>query len=380
MSIFANFSGGKSRKDILRASAEAEARLAQGRTAALRELAGGETGATAAINRGYDAGRASVTQGYDAGRAAIDQGYDTARGDVGAAADRARTDITGNYGAAENAVTDAMGRVRSVYAPLQQAGNWAQDIYNRALGMGGTDGVSEALSAGFDPYRQYRDEMLDKELQARFNARGLGGSGRFASALSRESLRRASDDLQTYLSRLEGQAARGQNVASQVAGYEANAGNTIAGLRQGTGTQLASIEQNRGSTLGNLEQNRGNVTGQMEVNRGTVLGSQDINRGNALADITDRYAQTRAGVESGNAQQLAVNRINVGNGLAQTRSTGMNNLISLGGLALSAATGMPTGFGGRSTTSPGTSANGGWSTTTTQPPWWQSAWNVATAR
>jgi hypothetical protein len=366
MSIFANFSGGKSRKDILRSSAEAEARLAQGRTAALRELAGGETGATAAINQGYDAGRASVTQGYDAGRAAINQGYDTARGDIGTAADRARTDIATNYGAAENAVTDAMGRVRDVYAPFQQAGNWAQDLYNRALGAGGQEGVTEALAGGFDPYRQFRDEMLNKELQSQFNARGLGGSGRFASALSRASLERGSQDLQQYLTRLEGQAARGQNVASQVAGYEANAGNTIAGLRQGTGSQLASIEQNRGSTLGNLEQNRGNVTGQMEVNRGTVLGSQDINRGNALADITDRYANTRAGIESGTAQQLAANRINVGNGLAQTRSTGMNNLIGLGGLALSAYTGMPTGIGGRSSTTPGTAANGGWQTTTTR--------------
>lgn len=342
MSIFANFSGGKSRKDILRASAEAEARLAQGRTAALGELAGGETGAKGFINRGYDDGRAALTRGYDTARTDLTSGYD-----------QARSDITSNFGAAENAVTDAMGRVRSVYQPLQQAGNWAQDLYNRALGMGGAGGVSDALATGLDPYRQYRDEMLNKELQAQFNARGLGGSGRFASALSRASLERGSQDLQQYLTRLENQATRGQNVASQLAGYEANAGNTIAGIRQGTGTSLAGVAQNRGTSLANLEQNRGNVMGQ-----------QDINRGNALADITDRYAQTRAGVESGTAQQLAANRINVGNGLAQTRSTGMNNLISLGGLALSAASGMPTGFGGRSTTSPGTAANGGWSTTT----------------
>jgi hypothetical protein len=323
VSIFSNFTGGKSRKDIARASAEAEQRLAAGRTAALGELSGGETGA-----KGY------VNQGYDAGRGSVNQGYDTARGD-----------LSTQYGRAEDSINQALTNVSGTLQPFIQSGTWAQDLYDTALGKGGAGAATDFYQnyAANDPYRAFRDEQANKQIQAQFNANGLGGSGRMATAVSRASLERGTQDLQTYLTRLENQGARGGQYASQLAGYQSQAGNNIAGIRQGLGDRLGTLETNRGTTLGNM----------------------DVNRGNTLSDITNSYAQNRAGLESGYGQQLAANRINQGNAMAQTRSTGMNNLLSLGGLALNAVSGMPN-FGQRSTTSPGTAMNGGWSTTTTK--------------
>lgn len=292
MSIFSNFTGGKSRKDIARASAEAEARLAAGRTAALGELGIGQAGATGAINTGFDQGRAAISQGYD-----------TARGD-----------LTGQYGRAEDAINQALGNVQGTLDPFIQSGTWAQNLYDTAMGKGGADaarGVFENYASN-DPFRQFRDEQANRQIAAQFNAGGLGGSGRMATAVGRASLERGTQDLNTYLDRLERSGARGGQFASQLAGYQNNAGSQIAGMRTGLGDRLGSLE----------------------TNRGTALGQMDVNRGGALADITNQYANTRAGLESGFGQQMAANRINQGNAMASTRSTGMNNLISLGGLAV----------------------------------------------
>lgn len=56
--------------------------------------------------------------------------------------------------------------------------------------------------------------------------------------------------------------------------------------------------------------------------------------------------------------------INYGNAMASSRNIGINNLMNLGGMIASAATGIPMPKFGQ-TTQPGTSANMGWETTTT---------------
>jgi hypothetical protein len=70
-----------------------------------------------------------------------------------------------------------------------------------------------------------------------------------------------------------------------------------------------------------------------------MYGAQAQNateRGNALS-----------GLSYGNAQQMAGQRIGLGNALAESKSAGINNLIGLGGMALKASGfggyGMPTG-------------------------------------
>lgn len=112
-------------------------------------------------------------------------------------------------------------------------------------------------------------------------------------------------------------------------------------------------------------------------------GSQDYNnwlsRLGGAAQMGAQVAGTQAGLASmqgqnlaGMSQQSAANAINYGNATAANSNTLSKNLLSLGGLALSAVTGMPVGMGmGGGATQPGTAANGGWSTTTQLNNWFR---------
>lgn len=93
-------------------------------------------------------------------------------------------------------------------------------------------------------------------------------------------------------------------------------------------TQRASLE--RGSTDYNNYLNR--LQGQSQ--QGFQATGQQAQLQQGMGDMTYGYGQQRAG-----------NEINYGNALAQSRSTGINNLMGLGGLAIKAAGaayGMPT--------------------------------------
>lgn len=92
----------------------------------------------------------------------------------------------------------------------------------------------------------------------------------------------------------------------------------------------------------------------------SMTGAQlAFNTGQAQANREMSYGSAMGGSAIGQGQALAANA-----------NTGINNLLKLGGLAVSAFTGTPNGLGGSSSTTPGTQANGGWSTTTNKLSGW----------
>ncbi len=101
-------------------------------------------------------------------------------------------------------------------------------------------------------------------------------------------------------------------------------------------------------------QNRLYAAGQQGQQAATTTAGIAQNEGNALGSVHSGYGQGMAGLYDSYGKSSAANA----NTLTQ-------NILGLGGLAVSAMTGMPIGLGGKRTTTPGTAANGGWGTTVT---------------
>lgn len=268
------------------------------------------------LQQGRDKAEVSLNDGIQNSMLSLTDGYGQATGRLTGGADRARGEVTDAYGNAETAITDALGRTRGTLDPWITSGRKAQDRYDTALGLDGQAGA-EAFYEDYgnnDPMRKFRDELANKQLQAQFNARGQSGSGRFGTAVSRASLERGTQDLQTYLSRLEQQGARGGQYAGALAGYETGAGKDIAQLRAGAGDRRADITMGSTNKLADLDYGYGR-------DRSSIQSGQ----GEKLANLHYGYGQQRAG-----------NQISYGNAMAGASNIGTNNLLNLAGTVASA--------------------------------------------
>ena len=314
MGLFSNFFGGQSRRDLQAASTEANATLDAGQREALARQEAARAEQLASLTGGYDASKGYLSTGIDTGRADIGAGYDTARGDLGT-----------QYGRAEEAVTDALGRSRAILDPYIESGRGAQGLYDQALGVGGAPAQQDFYQnyAETDPFRQYNEDRANQALLRLYNGRGLGTSGRSGLAISREQLARGAEDLNNYLNRLESQGARGGQYATTLTGLESSAGTNIANLRSGLGNQYAGLESDRGNRLADIAL-KGNAA-LSDLSTGFAVNKSNV-QGQGGADA--------ANLIYGTAQQKAGNRINLGNAVAESRNTGMNNLLGLGGLVV----------------------------------------------
>lgn len=303
--------------------------------------------------------RADAEAATRQGTSAINTGYDQAQGIYNGAASGLRSDLTSGfadadaalragYGGAESAVNAGAADANSRLDPFVQSGLGAQGLYDKAIGVGGADAAKDFYSnyAANDPYRAFRDEQAQREIERRYNATGGytggaegGGSGRFATATARASLERGTQDLQTYMDRLERAGGRGGQYAAQQGQNSMTAGSQVGQLRAGAGTALAGNATNRGSALAGLGMNL--------ADRGAGLST---GRAGALAG---QFGQM-AGIASGFGQQSAANEINLGNALRTARAAPGQNLLNLAGTAMQA-------YG---TFKPPTAAVGKWQTST----------------
>ena len=318
MGFFSNLTGGASRRDAKKATADANALLNTGMDRALGELGQGTGQQLASLEGGYTKARGGMEDALARALAALQGGATTARGDLETGAGRA-----------EGAINDALARTNQVLDPYLQAGGKAQGLYDTALGVNGTDAAGDFYQqyADNDPFRQFNEDMANRGIQRAANASGQFGSGRTATAMSRASLERGSADLNRYLDRLKEQAGMGTQVAGQLAGYSNQAGTNVANLRNGLGQNLANVATGLGTASANANMQSGQQLGALDYGYGTDKGG-----------IEAGQAGNRANLIYGNAQQQAGNRIGLGNALASTRSTGLNNLFQLGSLAIGAMT------------------------------------------
>jgi hypothetical protein len=314
MGIFDNLSGGKSRKDIRAATSAANRQLATSRDASLGYL-----------DTGYGQANNALTQGYDESRDYINTGLTSARGDVNAGYDKSREDLTSGYSRAEQAINDALSRSTAILNPWIQSGHGAQNLYDRALGLQGSDAQAEFYDeyASADPFREYISDQETKRLQAAANAQGALGSGRTDLAVARAGLERGTADLNAYLDRLSTQGARGGQYASQLAGYSDAAGSKVGDYRANLGRDLATGEQNRGNRLADLSYRASDRLADLATGYST-------NRAGLATDL----AKSKTGVEQGYGSGVAGNYLNQGSQLAGTRNAGLNNLMGIAGTVI----------------------------------------------
>lgn len=353
------FSSGTS--GLNKSAAEAERRLALARQQAEGALREGQGAGLGSLNTGYDQAlaryaaaepgiRADLTGGYDQARGDLNAGYDAAAGQYGQYYDQARQDYTTGATGAEAAVTDYTGRANAALDPFLQSGTRALSRRDAALGItadGGNASAADVYSAATDPATQYRDEQLNKQLQSQFNARGIGGSGRFGKALASESLERASADMNGYRDRLERAAQAGQQVAGQVSGNNMSAGGQISGIRTGLGSQLGGAATQAGGFMGQNAANRGTALAGNSVAQGSALAglgasmtgarsALDVGRGQGLAGIQTGTGSQLSNLIYGHGQQTAANEINLGNATRAARAAPGQNLMNLAGTAMQA--------------------------------------------
>lgn len=362
MGFFGDLMGGSQRDDVRAANRGANGLLRRGMrdaqdsintgiTQQLDALGRGNTGAVQALNQGYGTARndivnasvgqlGSLASGNAAARGALTQGYNTARGDVARGA-----------AGAENAINQHQAYIQQTLNPFVQSGRGAQNLYDNALGVNGQAAASAFFNqyGANDPFRQFNEDMANKAMERSFNAAGNLGSGRAALAASRANLERGSQDLNRYLDRLSASGQQGGQYASELAGYANNAGNTIAGIRGNLGTQQANLATGQGQDLGRLAYGYGQDRGAAIANRGAQMADLATNRGQDLGRLSYGYGQDRGNIMAGRgqanaelqyglAQQLAGNRLNLGNAVAASRGIGVNNLLGLGGLAIQGMT------------------------------------------
>jgi hypothetical protein len=309
MGYFDNLTGGKSRKDIRNAT-----------NAANRQLGASRDASFGYLDTGYGQADNHLTRGYDESRGYINDAATAARGDVNTSYDRAREDLTSGYGRAEEAINGALERSGAILSPWIQSGQGAQSLYDRALGVQGSDAQKDFYDeyASSDPFREYVSDQETKRLQAAANAQGALGSGRTGLAIARAGLERGTADLNAYLDRLSAQGARGGQYASQLAGYSDAAGNKVGDYRANQGRDLATGEQNRGNRLADLS-----------YRAGDRLADLATGYGSGRAGLATDLAKSKTNVEQSYGNSVSNNLINQGNAIAGTRNTAMNNLIGL---------------------------------------------------
>lgn len=147
-----------------------------------------------------------------------------------------------------------------------------------------------------------------------------------------------------YMSYLQSQGQRAVDRRANAGGgyYSGNALSEAARVNQG----IASQDYNQ--HLANLSN----------------MGQQGAQMGQFGANLGWQQGNTLAGLNYGNAQQLAGNAINRGNAEAQASGALWNNVMGLGSMAVSAMTGMPmpkpSGGGGPSNNFAMSGYNSGW--------------------
>lgn len=246
-----------------------------------------------------------LNTGANQARGELNTGFNKAQGYLG----NALSGANAGYARADTTLQQGGQQAVGYLDPYMRSGSEANALYGNALGLNGVQAQQDFGQnyAASDPFRAQNANFATEDLMRSLNARGMSGSGYAAEAVAQQQLRRGSEDYGNYLNRLSGVRDSGQQAATNAASITGN----IAGQR-------AQNFTNQGGA-------RADIYGRMASNA--------TGRGNALADLT-----------YGNAQQIAGQRVGLGNALSATRQTGMNNLFKiaeLGTKAASAAMGMP---------------------------------------
>lgn len=310
MGWWAEFTGKAGAQRAQAAAGEANKYLDQGYGEAFKNIGTSRTSQLDALKNGYSSALGNLDTAEGKATDYLNQG-----------ADAGKSAVSDYYGRAQGNVQDYYNRTQNLLNPYINGGSNLMQLYNDALGGNGQSQQQSFYdSYQGDPFRQYRDEAANRAMQAQFNAKGQSGSGRFTQAVSRASLERGSQDMNTYLQQLLAGGQMGQQSASQLANINTSTGNTLAGLNTGMGDKISGIELNRGSNLANLASQYGNAR-----------AGYNAQWGQNNAGVEDAYGRTMAGLNTGLATAKGGNLMGGANAANASINGGMNNIFGMAG-------------------------------------------------
>lgn len=316
--------------------------------AANQFMQGGLSDAKNTITSAYDQATGNVGQGFYDARGAINggtnevashltKGYGDAKTAYGGYFDQGTGAVGTGFQSAIDTNKGAMDGVKSAYQPYSAAGSGAQDLYSAMLGLKGVGAQKAAQGTFSDPYGAAIEDRTMKAWERESNARGIDRSGRHLIGASRAVAEGAYGRQMDYLRMLQEQAARGQSGELQIGqmGLQ-NAGN------------IGQLYANQGTTLGNMYGTAAKDTAGFNIAEGTaqannmkdwgqMTAANYMNEGNRLADLALGKGTSIANLGMAGAKSEADRALAEG----QAEQAGFNNIISLGSLIASAATGMP---------------------------------------
>jgi len=147
---------------------------------------------------------------------------------------------TQQIGQAQNNVKQYSQQADALWQPYAQRGEQASQTYADSLGLNGTQGGQNALSAyqaGRNPYLSFEQDQSQKAMDRTANARGALNSGMTAAAnaLARQKL--GYQDYSGWQDRLNGLGQQGMQATGQRSNIAMQTGNALADLNQ---TQAAN--------------------------------------------------------------------------------------------------------------------------------------------
>lgn len=285
------------------------------------------------INREY--GNAINTT-FETGRNALDS--------LGTAYNTGRADLNSGFDRGVGAFQTGMDAARSYLQPYNERGQQYNNILANALGANGQPAAQEFYQnyANNDPFRAENEALANRSILAQMNAQGnWGGDGRSSLAVSRASLERGAQDMNRYLDRITRGAEFGAQTGAQLGDLSMRGSQGIAGLESARGTALSGLADSYGRNSANVWQ----TTGTNAANLATRLGDANANNAWMLgqgqnrnrSDLAASLANLDFGVESGIGRNTGQNYL----AQAAAEQQGVNNIIGLGSLIASAATGIP---------------------------------------
>ncbi len=310
-------------------------------------------GAEQAIGQGVQNQLGALRQGYGGAEQAMNQYGSQAIGAANQGFNQARQDLTGSVGAANqffdqgvNALQQgesrALGRIDQFTGqavgtlnPYAQTGQQALNQEAAMSGALGADAQRQAYNNFVEsPAQKFLREQGEKAVTRQAAATGGLRGGSTLAALQERGIGLASQNQQQQLENLRSLAGRGQDAATNQAGFQQQAGLTGAGITANTAQGVAGLRSNQagmanqlGGQLAGVAQNQGQYSGNTLNQLGQQIGGLRAGSGENMANVFGSQAGALSGLRSQTGRDIA-NQVNQQTGALSGNQLNLGNLLA----------------------------------------------------
>jgi len=310
-------------------------------------------GAEQAIGQGVQNQLGALRQGYGGAEQAMNQYGSQAIGAANQGFNQARQDLTGGVGAANqffdqgvNALQQgenrALGRIDqftgqavNTLNPYAQTGQQALGQEAALSGALGGQAQQQAINQFIEsPAQKFLREQGEKAVTRQAAATGGLRGGSTLAALQERGIGLAAQNQQQQLENLRSLAGRGQDAATNQAGFQQQAGVTGAGITANTAQGIAGLRGNQagmanqlGGQLAGVAQNQGQYSGSTLNQLGQQISGLRAGAGENMANVFGNQAGALSGLRSQAGRDVA-NQMNQQTGALSGNQLNLGNILA----------------------------------------------------